>query len=269
MLRADFDWLQSTDSVMARVREHQPLIQCLTNTVTTNFVANAILAVGASPAMVDIPGEAGLLARSAGAVLVNLGTPSADQREAMLLAAGVAAEAGTPWVLDPVGVGMLPVRTALARRLLELRPTVIRGNASEIRVLAGQGGGGRGVDSTDEVDAVRSAAVELAQATGAVVAVSGSVDLITDGREVVRIANGDPMLTRITGAGCALGGVMAAFIAVGADPLAASVVAGTAYAVAGELASARAEHPGSFIPAMLDALSAIDAATVLERGRLS
>lgn len=269
MLRADIDWLQSADSMMTRLRESQPLIQCLTNTVTTNVVANAILAVGASPAMVDLPGEAGILARSAGAVLINLGTPAPDHREAMLEAAFAAHDAGTPWVLDPVAVGSLPVRTELARRLLDLRPTLIRGNASEIRALAGHGGGGKGVDAADAVDEARFAAGELAQATGAVVAVSGPVDLITDGQEVVRIDNGVPLFTRITGAGCALGGVMAAFLAVGEAPLTSAVVSATVYAVAGERALARADRPGSFAVALLDCLSSIDADTVIDRGRLS
>ncbi|MDN5895539.1 MAG: hydroxyethylthiazole kinase [Nocardioides sp.] len=269
MMRTHVDWLQSADELLPRVRETQPLVQCLTNSVTTNFVANALLAVGASPAMVDIPEEAGLLARSAGALLVNLGTPSGEQREAMLEAATAANDAATPWVLDPVGVGALPIRTELAQRLAGLRPTVIRGNASEIRALAGHGAGGKGVDASDEVDDARSPAVELAQSTGAVIAVSGAVDLITDGHTVVRIANGDPLFTKITGAGCALGAVIAAFAAVGDDYLAAAVAACAAYGIAGEFAAHGADRPGSFAVALLDSLSAIDGPAVVERGRLS
>ncbi|MFE7398069.1 hydroxyethylthiazole kinase, partial [Streptomyces sp. NPDC057557] len=120
------------------------------------FTANVLLALGASPAMVDLPEEAGPFARIASGVLVNLGTPHAEQRSAMIEAARAAASAGTPWVLDPVAVGALPVRTALARELLELRPTVIRGNASEIIALAGAGGGGRGVDSSHGVEAAKN-----------------------------------------------------------------------------------------------------------------
>ncbi len=269
MTRTPAEVLTTTGALLAQVRTHGPLVQCLTNTVTTNLVANAVLAVGASPAMVDIPGEAGVLAQVAGAVLINLGTPSAEQREAMVEAAGAASEAGTPWVLDPVGVGALPIRTALAQQLLELRPTLVRGNSSEIRVLAGSGSGARGVDSVDEVDEARAAAIEVAQSSGAIVAVSGEVDLITDGTTVVRVANGTELFTRITGAGCALGAVTAAFVAVGEDPLMATVAASTAYAIAGEVASMEANGPGSFEVALLDALSVIDAGTVTSRGRVS
>lgn len=251
------------------VRARRPLVQCLTNTVTTGLVANALLAVGASPAMADVPGEAGVLAGSASSVLVNVGTPSAEQRTAMIEAASAAHAAGTPWVLDPVGVGLLPVRTGLAAALLELHPTVVRGNASEVRALAGAGGGAHGVDAVDAVDDVRDAAVALAAATGAVVAVSGPVDLVTNGRSVVRIANGDPLLTAVTGAGCALGGVVAAFAGVGDDPFAATVDACATYAVAAELAAVGARGPGSFAVALLDALAGVDAAVVAERGRLS
>lgn len=269
MSRVTHPLLHRAGELLPRLRAARPLIQCLTNTVTTNLVANTLLALDASPAMVDIPEEAGILARTAGAVLINLGTPGAEQREATLEAATAAADSATPWVLDPVGVGPLPVRTALAERLLALRPAVIRGNASEIRALAGGGKGGKGVDSVDEVDDAEDDATGLARATGAVVTVSGAVDLVTDGDTVIRIANGDRLLTRVTGAGCALGAVVAAFAATGAARLTATVAANTVYGVAAELAASQAHRPGSFAVALLDALSAIDPKTVLDRGRLA
>ncbi|MFF7679993.1 hydroxyethylthiazole kinase [Actinacidiphila glaucinigra] len=254
---------------LGRVRAHSPLVQCLTNSVVTGFTANVLLALGASPAMVDIPGEAGPFAEVASGVLVNLGTPHAEQRSAMAEAARAAGSAGTAWVLDPVAVGALPVRTALARELLELRPTVVRGNASEIIALAGAGGGGRGVDSSDGVEAAEEAARRLADATGGVVAVSGPVDLVTDGTRTARIANGDPLLTRVTGGGCALGAVMAAYAAVDEDPFASTVAAVTAYTVAAELAAKQASGPGSFAVAFLDALAALRESDVVERAAVS
>ncbi|MFF1836538.1 hydroxyethylthiazole kinase [Streptomyces sp. NPDC058231] len=242
---------------LARVRADAPLVQCLTNSVVTGFTANVLLALGASPAMVDIPDEAGPFARIASGVLVNLGTPHAEQRSAMTEAARAAASAGTPWVLDPVAVGALPVRTALARELLGLRPAVIRGNASEIIALAGAGGGGRGVDSSDDVAAAEESARELAGRTGCVVAVSGPVDVVTDGERSARIANGHALLTRVTGGGCALGAVMAAFAAVDEDRFATTVAAVAAYTVAAEQAAKEASGPGSFAVAFLDALAAL------------
>ncbi|UPO77063.1 hydroxyethylthiazole kinase [Arthrobacter sp. Helios] len=252
----------TVSTLLSRVRSEPPLVQCLTNTVVTNFTANVLLALGAAPAMTDIPGEAGPFARIASGVLINLGTPHAEQRTAMLEAANAANDAGTPWVLDPVAVGSLPVRTALAADLLELRPTAIRANASEIMALAGLGAGGRGVDATDNAEDALPAATLLAQKYGTIVAVSGPTDVVTNGTSTLRISNGDALLTRVTGGGCALGVVTAAFLSVaddgGADisgRLAAVAAATAVYTLAAELAAAQSAGPGSFVPAFLDSLA--------------
>ena len=255
-------------TLLQDLRASTPLIQCLTNAVVTNFTANALLALGAAPAMTDIPGEAGPFAELASGVLINLGTPHKEQRAAMKEAAAAAGAAGTPWVLDPVAVGALPVRTALAAELLELNPTAIRGNASEILALAGLGSGGRGVDATENPEQAVPAAQKLAAEYGAVVAVSGPTDVITDGSTVIRLTNGSPLLTRITGGGCALGAVTAAFLSVARPDdggrLAAVASATAVYTVAADLAAAEAAGPGTFGPAFLDALSRV-AADDLER----
>jgi len=240
------------------VRAQAPLVHCLTNTVVQAITANALLAVGAAPAMVDAPQEAGDFAAVASAVLVNVGTVHARTAEAMRLAAKTAGAAGTPWVLDPVAVGALAFRTALAGELVELRPTVVRGNASEVLALAGAGAGGRGVDSTAGADDAAAAAAELARRTGGVVAVSGEVDLVTDGRRTVRVGGGSPLLTRTTGAGCALGALVAAYLAATGDPLAGAVAAHAHVALAAERAATVAGGPGTFAPAWLDALDAVD-----------
>ncbi|MCG2624399.1 hydroxyethylthiazole kinase [Arthrobacter sp. I2-34] len=244
--------------LLSAVRTQQPLIQCLTNAVVTNFTANVLLALGAAPAMVDIPGEAAEFAPVASGVLVNLGTPTQSQRAAMVEAAEAARAAGTPWVLDPVAVGALSVRTAAARTLADLGPAIIRGNASEIMALAGAGTGGRGVDSTDTPAAAEAAARSLATATGAAVAVSGARDLVfgADGTGV-GIANGHVLLTRVTGGGCALGAVMAAFLAVTPDAVLAAAAATGTYTVAAERAARLASGPGSFAVALLDELAAV------------
>ncbi|UNX54572.1 hydroxyethylthiazole kinase [Georgenia sp. TF02-10] len=269
MTRTPEDLIDFTCSALDGVRAQAPLVHSITNGVVMNFTANALLALGAAAAMVDIPGEAGPFARVASGLLVNLGTPAAEEREAMLEAVTAANEAGTPWVLDPVAVGSLPVRTPLGHTLRDLCPTVVRGNASEIIAVTGSGAGGRGVDASDGVDAAVAPARSLAQTTGGVVAISGPVDVVTDGRDLVRIANGDALLTRITGGGCALGAVMAAFAAVDADRFATTVAAVTVYTVAAELAAARATGPGSFGVAFLDALAAVDADAVRDRAAIS
>lgn len=247
------DLATAAAQALADVRARTPLVQCLTNEVTTNLVANALLALGASPAMASAPGEAQELAGVAGAVLVNLGTLGPDQRACVPATVAAAVGAGVPWVLDPVAVGVLSVRTRLAAQLLAERPAVVRGNASEVRALAGDVSGGRGVDAGDEVDSAAAAARTLAARTGGVVAVSGAVDLVTDGSTDVRLATGDRLLTTITGAGCALGGLVGAFLAV-TDPLTAAVGATTALGAAAEHAARGARGPASFQVALLDEL---------------
>src|SRR5580704_8061969 len=152
------------DSVVAShaaLRKRRPLVQALTNTVSTNFVANVLLSAGASPAMVDNPEEAALFAGIADGVLINLGTPTAAQVEAMRLAAAAAQKAGKPWVLDPIAAGGLPWRGQVAAELLRFKPAAVRGNASEIIGLAGLGGAARGVDSAASPAAAVPAAGDL------------------------------------------------------------------------------------------------------------
>ncbi|MBF0815709.1 hydroxyethylthiazole kinase [Microbacterium paludicola] len=255
--------------ILARLREAVPLVQCITNSVVVNFTANVLLAAGASPVMADVPGEAGECARFASALLVNLGTPTSEQRQAMIEAVEAARDAGTPWVLDPVGVGALSLRTTFARELLAHRPAAIRGNASEILALAGEGAGGRGVDAADDVEHTRDVAVRLARETGAVVAVSGPVDLITDGEWTVRVPGGSALLTRVTGGGCSLGATAAACVAAalaeGRPALHGAVAAHALHAAASETAAAEWGGPGGFAVAFLDALAAIEPAALSAR----
>lgn len=269
---SDTDLGATSAALLSRVRDTGPLTQCITNAVVTGFTANVLLATGAAAAMVDIDGEAGPFARVASGLLVNLGTPTPEQRVAAVQAATDATAAATPWVLDPVAIGALPVRTALAHQLVALRPTAVRGNASEILALAGVSAGGRGVDATDSPDDARDAAAQIARAGGSVVAVSGPVDLITDGREVVRVANGHALLTKVTGGGCALGAVMAAFLGAARgtehSPLDAVVSATVVYTVAAERAAARSDGPGTFAVAFIDALHALEPSQVAEAARV-
>lgn len=253
--------------LLQQVRSTPPLTHCITNTVVAGFTANVLLAVGAAPAMVDIVGEAEMFAGIASGLLVNLGTPATEQRAATLEAVRGANAAGTPWVLDPVAIGALPVRTALAAEVVAQRPTAVRGNASEILALAGIGAGGRGVDAVDTPDAAAEAARSIAGRWGSVVAVSGPVDLLTDGERVIRIANGDALLTRVTGGGCALGAVMAAFLGAARSTdipaLDAVAAASLVYTRAAENAAAVSAGPGSFAVALLDALANLDPADVI------
>lgn len=250
---------EAAAQVLREVRVSAPLVHCLTNIVVANFTANVLLAAGAAPAMVDSPEEAGILAGVASAVLINLGTLTAPQAHGMRVAVNAAHDAGVPWVLDPVAIGALPMRTALAGELAAYRPAVIRGNASEIAAIVG-GVGGRGVDSTATPDDVTEAAFEVARRFGTVAAVSGPVDLLTDGRRTVRIAAGNAQLTRVTGVGCSLGALIAACSAVTDDALLAAAAATSLICLAGDAAAAHTVGLGSFAVALIDAISTMDPA---------
>lgn len=240
-------------ALLAEVRERGPLVQCITNSVVTGFTANALLALCAAPAMVDNLEEATVFAGAADAVLINVGTINPVVAETMIATARAAGDAGTPWVLDPVAVGGLPLRDRVSADLVPLRPSVIRGNASEIMSLAGLDGGGRGVDSTAGAEAALDAARSLCARTGGAVAVSGSVDHIVSTDGMRTIANGTPMMTKVTGVGCALGAITAAFTAC-ASPANAAFAATAVWTIAAEGAMQRATGPGTFAVEILDAL---------------
>jgi len=248
--------MDETGLYLRDMRAEAPLIHNITNFVAMNVMANVLLAAGASPAMVHAREEAAEFAALARALTVNIGTIDPAWAEAMLDCAGVMADLGRPWVFDPVGVGATRFRQDLSVRLLDLRPTVVRGNASEILALAGLGGGGRGVDASDSVAAAEAAARALALRTGSVVAVSGPVDFVTDGSRALRVANGHALMPKVTALGCSLNGVIAAFC-VGHPALEATAAALAFYGLAGEIAGQGAQGPGSFQVAFLDALHAL------------
>jgi hydroxyethylthiazole kinase len=244
-------------SIYRTMREQHPLVQCITNYVSMDIAANLLNASGASPAMVHDARESGEFAGIASAVVLNIGTLSPPWVEGMIAAAAVAQERGTPWVLDPVAVGATSYRRETVQKLLQYKPTVIRGNPSEIRSMAMSAAEGRGVDSESTSDAARDAAMDLARSTGSVVAVTGETDLVTDGERVVIIRGGDARMPMITALGCAVSALVAAFCAVESDPVLASAAALAMVAAAGERAGERADGPGSLRMHLLDELSTL------------
>lgn len=245
-------------SVLQHFRIRSPLVHCMTNDVVQTFTANVLLALGASPAMVIEREEAAQFSAIADALLINVGTLTADRADAMLAAIHSANEAGRPWTLDPVAVGALDFRTRFCREILALRPAAIRGNASEIMALAGVSAGGRGVDTTDSASTALPAAGQLARETGAVVAVTGEVDYITDGGRTLSVLGGAPIMTRVVGTGCALSAVVAAGCALPGERLVNVAAACGLFAQAGGEAAAASQGPGSFVAAFLDALYTLD-----------
>jgi hydroxyethylthiazole kinase len=246
--------------MLERMHHASPLVQCITNFVAMNYAANVLLAAGASPAMVHAAEEAAEFARLADAVTINIGTLSSHWLDGMRAAAKSANDAGKPWVLDPVAHFATGFRRKAVQELLTLRPTVIRGNASEIMALAGLASAGRGVDAGDSVQQAEAAATSLARITHAVVAVTGATDFVTDGSNAVRIHGGSPLMPRVTAMGCALTCLIGAFAAaIREDAFGATVAALACFSVAGTQAELKSSGPGSFAWRFLDALSALDA----------
>lgn len=244
---------------LTQFRQTSPLVHCMTNDVVQSITANVLLALGASPAMVIDSREAAQFSAIASALLVNVGTLTSARAESMLAAIHAANAANKPWVLDPVAVGALGWRTEFCHQIIKLKPAAIRGNASEIMVLSGLAASGRGVDSGDTSLAALPAAEALARQTGAVIAVTGEVDYITDGEKSWAVPGGDALMTRVVGTGCALSAVVAAFTSLKGERVDNVAAACRVMSCAGELASREAKGPGSFTPAFLDHLYLIGA----------
>ena len=257
-------------AMLDAMRAKVPLVHCITNYVTVNDAANALLAIGASPIMADDIGEAGDIASIASALVLNIGTLN-ERTVASMLDAGRRANAfGVPVVLDPVGAGASRLRNETVGRLLrEVKLSVLRGNLSEISFIAGLGAATRGVDSAkeDEKNDALAAARLVAQRLGCTVAVTGAVDVVTDGTRACRLANGHQMLSRVTGTGCMTTALIGAFAGAGRDFYTAAAGGISAMSIAGELAYERAGTlgTGSFHIALIDALSMLDGANLMER----
>ncbi len=256
------------------VREKNPLVHCITNYVTVNDCANALLAIGASPVMADDIDEVVEIASLANALVLNIGTLNVRTVQSMVAAGIRAMELRRPVILDPVGAGASRLRTDTARDLIRAIPfAVIRGNVSEIKTLVAGSGTTRGVDADERdwdgdalVDVIASAGT-LARRTGAVVAVTGATDIVSDGARVFAIRNGHPLMARITGSGCMLSALVGAFCGASPDRLLDAVVAALcAMGLAGELAAARTEKEnagtGSFRTYLIDSLSKMDETTL-------
>jgi hydroxyethylthiazole kinase len=251
---------------LQRIRAESPLILNITNYVVMNTTANALLATGASPVMAHAIEEMVEMTAHAKVLVINIGTLSGPWIASMLEAGREARRRGIAIVLDPVGCGATRFRTHTAQTLIdEIHPTIIRGNASEIKALIRAGAGGRGVDSLHTPDEAGEDARALARAAHCVVTVSGAVDLIVDGEREARVANGDPLMSRVTGMGCTASALTGAFAAVNASAFDAATRAMTLMGVAGEIAAERAAGPGSFQMHFLDVLHGIGEADFAQR----
>jgi hydroxyethylthiazole kinase len=243
------------------VRELMPLVLSLTNSVVQEFTANALLALGASPIMSDALEEIVELVGIANALNLNIGTPTPRSAEAMALAAQAAESRQIPIVLDPVAVGATRLRSDLANRLLEIAPSaIIRGNQAEIAALAGIPLLARGVDAAESSEKAILAVRQLAKRLGTVAVASGPIDYLSDGKTVIAVDNGHPLMARITGSGCVASALIAAFLTANPYPLSAALSAMIFIDIAGELAAehSRSEGPSSFRIRFLDTFDKLE-----------
>jgi hydroxyethylthiazole kinase len=240
------------------LREKKPLIHNITNYVVMNYTANALLAMGASPVMAHAQNEVEDMVAFAGALVLNIGTLTDDWISSMIKAGKKASQLDTPIILDPVGSGATPLRTNSAKSIIsQTKIKVIRGNASEILSLRDENSKTKGVDSIHSVEEAAEAARNLADELHTTLAITGPVDLITDGKRVLRVSNGHPLMGYVTGTGCTATATIGAFLAVVNDPLSATATALSFFGLAGEIAAETASAPGTFMIQMLDALYTI------------
>lgn len=246
-------------ALLPQLRAAKPLVHNITNEVVTNYTANGLLALGASPVMAYAPEEVADMAKIAGALVLNMGTLTTDMIASMIMAGKSANEHGVPVVFDPVGAGATPFRTEMARRIIEeIELAVIRGNAAEIANVVGDAWQIKGVDAGeaggDMIELARRAAKELRT----VVAITGETDIVTDGETTYAANNGDALLTRITGTGCLLTSVVGAYAAIEKNYVLAATAAVASYGVAAEIARQSVNTPGAYQIALLDALYSVD-----------
>jgi hydroxyethylthiazole kinase len=256
---------------LQKIRSNNPLVFNITNSVVQDFTANALLALGASPIMSDAIDETEELVAASNALNINIGTPNPHGNEAMAKAIRVARELGRPVALDPVAVGATKLRRTLIEVLLRSgTPTIVRGNLAEISVFAGMQWGGKGVDSGADLQGPGEIVRKAAQNLGCSVVGTGKIDYASDGVRVFSIANGHPLMTRVTGMGCVATSIVAAFLAVQPIPVIATVHAIAFIGIAGEWAAehAHAEGPGTFRVRFLDSFDRLDANDLEARAKI-
>lgn len=234
---------QATALVLARVRERRPRVHCLMNTVVQKFTADGLAALGAIPSMTGSIDEVEAFVTKADALAVNLGTLDEERRRAIQLGVDTARGKGKPWIIDPVHCDYSPGRLVFAQCLIAQGPSALRGNADEIRALGDTGAG--------------------------LVIETGRIDRLVRGDDRIEIANGHPWMAQVTGTGCLSGALIAAFMTVEPDPLAASAAAMLVVGVAAEMAAEHASGPGSFGVALLDALAAVGKSDIVSRGKVT
>ena len=277
--------LENIDTTLSEIRQKNPLTHCITNSVTINDCANAVLAIGGSPFMAEDVEELEEVVTIADALVINIGKLSKDQIEAMKISAKTANKTDTPIILDPVGVGVTELRNRTTLDLIEnYQMAAIRGNISEIKAIAklvgviDENNTAKGVDvNVDDIITEENLAAngelirELASKLNTTILASGPIDILSDGETTISIDNGDDMMPLITGSGCMLSSIVGSCIG-GSSPLEGSLVAILAMNIAGEKARAkvdeRDEGTGSFRAYLIDYLYKTNAESLVNESNI-
>lgn len=259
---------EAVERVFQQLQEQTPLIHHLTNTVTINDCANVTLAMGGSPVMATQLLEVEEMAMLADGLVINFGTINDAMFAAMIKAGQTANQKGIPVIFDPVGVGATTYRTNKAKELIStIKVSIIRGNASEISALIGKNTKTRGVDAGAIEIAPEALAKEAAEVLNCLIVISGKEDVITDGRQLVVIDNGDYLLTKVTGTGCMTASLVATAAAVSENWFDGAVIGMATMSLAGEIAAKSlhaGEGLGSFRVKLMDTISTMNAAIWLD-----
>lgn len=259
-------------TLIDRVREQSPLVHNMTNVVVTNFVANGLLALGASPVMAYAKEEVAEMVSIANSLVLNIGTLREPEVEAMIIAGQAANEKGVPVVLDPVGAGATPYRTNTVKRLLsEVNISLLRGNAAEVANVIGEEWQTRGVDSGTGEGNITDLARMAAQKLHMTVVVTGKDDVVSNGEESIIISNGHPLLTKVTGTGCLFSSVVGAFASVETNYLLAAAGASAFYGAVAERAilATGDQHVGTFQMKFLNQLMLTSSSDVVDLAKVS
>lgn len=268
--------IQAAAAALETVRAKKPLIHHITNYVTVNDCANITLAVGASPIMADDIGEVESIVSISSALVLNIGTLNERTVRSMLAAGKKANEKGIPVVFDPVGAGASGLRNRTTQKILEeVRISILRGNLSEIRFVAGLDSSTKGVDASDAdlrggPEAGRAAAEAVSKKIGCVTAVTGATDVLSDGVRTVFLKNGSSLLSGITGTGCMCTSLIGSFCGASKEDLVSAIGGVLTMSIAGEIAAEKAGEAGcgSFHAAILDAVGRMDARILMERAKI-
>lgn len=265
--------LQKIADSLLDLKNKKPLVHHITNYVTVNDCANITLAIGASPVMADDIGEVEEMVSFASSLVLNIGTLNSRSIESMIVVGKKAKEKGIPIVFDPVGVGATKLRTTTAKRIIEeVGPSIIRGNMSEIKILAGLNADIKGVDSIADEEDGESVARQLTKELGSVIAITGKQDIIAQGDRVCRIDNGHPLLSQVTGTGCMATSLIACFAGATEDCFLGAAAGIMTMGLAGELAE-QSLHArdgiGTFRIRLFDAVWAMTPEIIRKGGRIT